>query len=802
MFISYLQAALRGFRKNALTSWLNVLGLALSLSACLVIALYLKQELSFDRSHPDSDRLFRLVQVINSGGHVENSSSCPYPALPALLSDYEHFIESGARVFDFQIPIKSLKMEDGRLFNERGIYYVDSNILSLWDIPMVQGNADLALSRPFTMVVSEKFAAKHFGDEDPVGQVLFLAGKDQLRCEITGVMGEGGPSHFQPEALISISTCRTMAPYMSRNWVWNPCWTYLKLRPGAEVANMEAQFPEFIQKYYPEFTRDMNTHYLQPVSDIHLHSELEFEMSQNSNMRYIYISASCGLLLLIIASINFINLTMVSLSSRNKEVGVRKVLGANRSQLLSQVLIESVANSLFAALLAVAIIIVAQPLMDRYLALDLDLRFWLDLPTLGVTLLTVILVGLLSGLYPAYAFSKSSVMGILRAKAAPRSSGNVFRKALVVTQFAIASVLIVFTLISKKQLDYMQGMDKGFDTHNVMVLDIVTTQVPGRLPAFKSAMKAHAGVKHITIMNDLLGVGNNNHEFNHEGMQQGEWKYFPALAVDEEFVSTFDIEMLAGRDYDTLRPHEDSTSIVINKAMAGVLGYTPEEAIGKRLHSMSGKEYIVGVTEDFHYKSLHHPVGPFILDVEQKGGRAYFFAQHLAVEVDELSPEVLEHMQDVWESFVDNKPFDYVMLSDEIDRLYGGEGRLNRLLGVFAILSVVVACMGLFALTWFLAKIKTREIAIRKTLGASMVHLVSVATREQMLTVTISLFLGFPLAYMVVNRWLESFAFRTSQGVLPYALAAVFAVCIAFGTMVFIALRTAQRNPTLELKAE
>ncbi len=802
MLANYLLTALRSFRKSPLTSWLNVIGLAISFAACLVIFLYIHQELSFDTSHPHSERLFRLRQTINSGGHIENSSSCPFPTMPALFEDHGHMIENYVRIFDFQVPVKSFKLENGELFNERHIYYVDSTLFDMWDIPMIKGDPNSALDRPFTIVLSEQLAQKYFGDQDPIGEVVFLAGHDHLRCEVTGVMGKGGPSHFEPQAVISMSTAPRLAPFIRQNWVWNPCWTYIRLAEGIRPENLEAVLPDFVQEHYPQFSRDMIKHPLQPVEDIHLHSHLEFEMKPNSDVRYIYIFSSCGLLLLLIACINFINLTSVSLAARTREVGIRKVVGASRAQVVTQVLAEAGAYTLIALVIALAILIFSQPLLSAYLQLNIDLRSWMQ-PQLIVTCIVGILgIGLLAGLYPALVFSRTEVIRILRPGSAGSRNRHWFRKTMVVVQFAISSLLIVFTIVSRNQLQYIQSMEKGYTTENILVLDIATTRVPSRLEAFKTALKQHEGISHATVMNELLGVNNNNHEFNHAGMAPGEWKYYPALEVDEDFASTFGIQFLEGRDYDATREKEDSLSLVVNKSMAAMLGYTPGEAIGKRLNTMTGQERIIGVTEDFHFKSLHHAVGPFALDIAQRPGQFNYFASHMAVRVDELSPEVLAHMEGVWKDFVNNKPFDYRVLSEEMDQLYGGEQRLSKLLGIFSALAVCVACMGLFALTWFIARTKVKEIAIRKTLGASLANLISVATKEQLLTVLVSFLFGFPLAFFVIQRWLESFAFRVAQSPMPYLLAGLGALFIAFFTMIIIALRTARQDPTVVLRAE
>lgn len=805
MFGNYLNTLLRALRKNRLTAFINILGLAISLAACLIIALVIQKELSFDRSHPDAERIYRVTEIISSESFTENSSSLAYPVMEAIYTDYPDMIESYVRIMDFQIPNKSFLLENNEKFIENHVYYADSNLFHFWDIPLIKGNPDDVITRPFTAVISEETAAKFFGEEDPVGKIVKLGGQDRLAIEITGLMGEGGPSHFMPNMVISLKTAEMLNRFMTRTWVWNPVWTYLKLNPGFEKDDLESKFPDFVQKYYPERLKPMVAQFLQPVTDIHLHSKLEFEMRQNGDIKYVYIFFCSALFLLIIACINFINLTTVNLSSRVKEIGMRKVVGASRKQLIMQFLFESVLTTIIAFVLALFLLLAAYPILSGSIGLDLEFERILNVEFLVIILGILTVTGLLSGFYPAYVLSGTDVVSVFKGGLKGSPKAKLFRKGLVIFQFAIASILIVFTLISNKQLNFMLTNDNGYTSDNIFVIPINHTRIIPELDAFKNQLKASPFIKEVTIMNEILGVNNNNHEFNHDGLQRDDWQYFPALVVDEDFLKSFEINLIVGRDYDRTKTREDSLSIIVNRALTRSLGYVnPQDAIGKRFQSIDGaNEKIIGVTEDFNYKSLHHPVGPFALDLENRlAGRFQFFAKNSAVKVTEINPEVIQHMENVWTEFVPNKPFNYSLLSDDLDVLYKGEERMSVIVAIFSGLAILIACMGLFALSWFIAGQKTREIAIRKTMGAGMFNLLVVATKEQVLLVLFSFLISFPVSFFLISKWLEIFAFRVDQGAIPYLVSALFSIGIAVLTMIYVALKTASSDPVKVLKYE
>ncbi|MAN04943.1 MAG: hypothetical protein CMI35_17830 [Owenweeksia sp.] len=805
MLKNYLQLVFRNMAKHKLTSMVNILGLAISLGAFILIILFVRYEMAYDTTHPGHERIYRMTEELDAGSYVEKSSSIPYPAMPGLYQRHTEMIESYVRLYDMQLPVKSLKLEDNRLFNETGIFFADSNFFEFFDFPLLQGEASAVLAKPFTVVLRQDLAQKYFGDENPVGKSIFLGGHDQARFEITGVFENGGPSHIRPQMVMAISTIRTFSPFIQNNWVWNPCWSYLKLKPGFSAGDLEPHLDPFVQASYIDRLKPMVTHLLQPITDIHLQSHLEFEMAANSDMKYIYIFISAALFLLIVASINYVNLSTVGYFSRTREVGVRKVVGALPGQIRRQILIESVFLTLLSYLAGLLLLLICFAPFSNSLNLTVSYSDLFHGPTLLILTLFLVGVGLLAGSYPALRFSRIPVISVFRSKFSGSQQGRWLRNALVVIQFSLSIVLIIFTLNARQQLTYLYEKDKGFAMDNILMFKITGTQIPQRMKSFKEEMKKDPNVMAVTMMNEILGVNNNNHEFNYEGLPAGEWHYFPALIVDEEFLSTFDIPLIAGRDYDPMRTREDSLSMIVNRSMARFLGVQdPQEAIGKRMQSLTGgNEKIIGVTEDFHFKSLHHPVGPFVMDIENRNsGFSHYFAKIAVVRVREVTPAVLDHLEAVWTKFVTHHPFDYRTLSDEMLALYKTENQMGLLLNLFTVISILVALMGLFALSRFLAYFKTKEIAVRKVFGAETGSLLVLASREQFMLILIALFIAVPVAWWAVDYWLQSFSYRIDQSWSTYLIAALSTLLLAMLTVMLISLRAIRKPPADVLQYE
>ncbi|MEO1260769.1 MAG: ABC transporter permease [Bacteroidota bacterium] len=805
MLKNYLLATLRNFQKHRLNSIINLLGLATGIMAFVLIMLYVNHELSYDQNHPDKERLFRLTEVIKSEGFIENSSSCPFPVAPTLMAEFPNLLEGAVRFFDFQIPSVTITVGDSTQYNEPDFYFVDSTVFTMLDFPLKIGDPEKALEQPNSVVLTEETAQKYFGNENPIGKTLKYE-QNQV-FQVTGILDERAPSHFRVNGLFSFSTLRPMMPNINSNWVWNPNWTYLKFRENVDPEALLAQMPGFIQKHTPEFIRDKITMHLQPITDIHLDSHLEFEMHPNSSRLYVLIFSIVALFVLAIACINFINLTTARASTRTKEIGVRQVVGASRQMLVQQFLTESVLTTVLAFLLGMALLPLLLPWFSAKTGITLSTAMLFEPKFLLMMTGVVLLTGLVSGLYPAFYLSKIKLVNVMKSSAVKTGRGNILmRRGLVVFQFAISIILIISTFSAFRQLQYMLTKDEGYKTSDIMVVPMTRTQIPQRLKAFKTELMQSSHVQSVSIMNEMLGVNNNNHEYNYPGIPDGQWQYFPALMVDEDFVETFEIPVLAGRNYDKEREREDSLSLLINYSMAKYLGYAdPEEAINQPFRSMSGGERIIGVIDDFSFKSFHHPVGPFVLDIErrtQQGGAFFFFAKMLAINLQNTSPEAIAHVQQVWKKFVPNKPLAYTFLDDEIGQLYQAEQKMGFILTIFSAMAVFIACLGLFGLSSFMAAQRTKEIGIRKVLGASTSSLLRTVSQEYFYLIIVAILLSFPASWLINQRWLENFAFQVDFSMLPFILSGVLAIAVALLTVTGIAMRAVRGDVVKALKEE
>lgn len=805
MLRNYLLATLRNFQRHRLNSIINLLGLATGIMAFVLIMLYVNHELSYDQNHPDKDRLFRLTEVIKSEGFVENSSSCPFPVAPNLMLEYPNLLEDAVRFFDFQIPSVTITVGDSTQYNEPDFYFVDSTVFSTLDFPLKIGDPKKVLDQPNSVVLTEEMARKYFGNADPIGKSLKY--EQNVEFQVTGILDKRAPSHFQVNGLFSFSTLRQLMPNQNSNWVWNPNWTYLKFRENVDPESLLSQMPAFIQKHTPEFIRDKVTLHLQPITDIHLDSHLEFEMHPNSSRLYVLIFTIVALFVLAIACINFVNLTTARASTRTKEIGVRQVVGASQKMLIHQFLTESVLTTLIAFVIGMVLLPALLPWFSAKTGIVLSTTMLFEPKFLLMMGGVILLTGIVSGLYPAFYLSKLKLVNVMKSSAVKTGRGNILmRRSLVIFQFAISIVLIISTFSAFRQLQYMLTKDEGYKTSNMMIVPMTRTQIPGRLKAFKTELLQNSNVQSVTISNEMLGINNNNHEFNYPGIPDGQWQYFPALMVDEDFVETFEVPIIAGRDYDKDREREDSLSILINRSMAKYLGYLdPEEAINQPFRSMSGNERIIGVIEDFSFKSFHHPIGPFVVDVERRtpqGGSFFFFAKMLVINLKEASPAAIAHVEQVWKKFVPNKPLAYTFLDDEIGHLYEAEQKMGFILTIFSAMAVFIACLGLFGLSSFMAAQRTKEIGIRKVLGASTPSLLRTVSQEYFFLIVVAILLAFPASWLINQKWLDNFAFQVDFSATPFILSGILALTVALLTVMGIAMRAVQGDVVRALKEE
>ncbi|MEZ4771658.1 MAG: ABC transporter permease [Bacteroidia bacterium] len=801
MIRNYLIIALRNLRRNQLYAGINVLGLAVGITSFVLIVLFVQDEWSYDRYHTKADRIYRLAGKIDLEGQGEESSSNPFPVAPTLVNDYPALIEQAVRFFDFQVEKRTLRVDDIK-FSEPDIFFADSNVFQVFDFPLLKGNKNTALAGPNLIVISEEMAKRYFGNEDPIGKQIIYEG--QVNLEVTGILGKIPPqSHFQFQALISFPTLRPfIGQTLEQNWVWNPNWTYLLLKEGVSPGELEAQFPVFIQKYYPDFIKPQITHYLQALTDIHLKSHLDYEIEPNSSETNIYIFLAIGIFILIIACINFMNLATARSAGRAREVGMRKVLGAYRGQVIGQFLGESLVMSFLAIIVALFLISIFLPLFNDLSGKSLTQNQLLQPGFLAGLLGLGAVVGFISGLYPAFYLSSFLPVKVLKGKLKSQPGDRLIRKGLVVTQFAISLVLIISTMIIYRQFHFMQSASTGFAKDQIVVIPTKPVIVP-KIDVFREALLRNAKIRNMTIMNEMLGVNHNVHEYNYEGMEPGKWIYFPSLIVDEYFAQTFDLEFVAGRDFSKSNSTDDTLALIVNETMVENLGWgTPEEALGKQFYTPRGHERVTGVVKDFHFVSMKDKIRPFVLDITTGGARS-FFTKNIAVRISPGDTEkTLDYIAEQWAILAPEHPFEYSFLDTQINNLYKDESKLADLVRYFSILAIFIACLGLFALASFTAEQRTKEIGIRKVLGSSVYEIVGLLAKDFILLVVIANLIAWPVAGWFMYNWLSSFAYHTSMSFWLFLAAGSGVIGIAFLTILFQSLKAGQANPIRALRED
>lgn len=802
-----MSIALRNMRRNPLYTGINLLGLSIGIACFILIALFIQDELSYDQYHSQSDRIYRLVEKIDLEGQGEESSSNPFPTGPALQNDYPQLIEEVVRLFDNQVEKQTLGIVGtDKKFSEESVFFADSNLFRVFDFPLALGNGETALAGPNKIILGQEIASKYFGSaEAAMGKQLMYDGNIQL--VVSGVLGEiPSQSHFQMRALISFPTLRGLGEgfrrTMDRNWVWNPNWTYILLAEDIGPAELEREFPRFVEKYYPDFMKKQITHYLQALGDIHLTSRLDYEIEQNSSEANLYIFAAIALFILLIACINFMNLATARSANRAREVGVRKTVGADRWQLIRQFLGESILTSLFAGLLAFVWVEALMPLFNTLSGKSLDSGLLLSFEFAGSLLLLGVIVGIVAGVYPAFFLSAFKPSAVLKGHARSGATGRVFRQGLVVLQFVISLVLIISTATIFRQYLFMQDAALGFQKDQVVVIPTKPVMVP-RMEVFKNGLLGHTQIQQVTTMNEVLGVHHNVHEYNYEGMAEGEWQYYPSLLVDEDFVETFDLEIIAGRDFDKAFPRDDSLSVIVNEAMVRHMNWgSPEDALNQRFKTVTGQERIVGVVKDFNIVSLKEQIRPFVLDITHPRAQL-FFTKNVAVRMEAGDPaEALAHMESVWQEVAPEHPFEYSFLSTQIDQLYQAENRLGDLIAYFSILAILIACSGLFALATYTAEQRTREIGIRKVLGASGSTIIRILATDFLLLILVAIPIAWFVAWISLDSWLQRFAFRTDTGLWVYLASAIGLLLLALLTVIFQTAKASQTDPAIALRSE
>lgn len=804
MLSNYLTVAFRNLWRHKAFTAINIIGLAVGMASCLLIFLFVSNEMSYDRYYNKADRTYRMTLHTRLGEKDINYAYTSEPAGQALLRDCPG-IETVTRLRD---DGDMLVKNGTTVFKEERIAFVDSNFFSFFSIPMLKGDKSSALFAPKTLVLTQTTARKYFGDADPIGKTLSIGNLGLF--QITGVCTDiPSNTHFHYDMFGSFKSVN-----QGTKWLASGAYIYLQLREGYSIKQIEAQSRGFLTRYVapeikeflgislPEFQQKGNRvgFGFQAVSSIHLHSDLNDEIEANGEIQYIYIFSAIAFFILILACINFMNLSTAGSAERSKEVGIRKVLGSGQSQLVSQFLVESVLLALLALLMALGLVLILLPNFNELTGKQFTLTSIINIHMLSVASLACIAIGLLAGSYPAFVLSSFTPITVLKGQIQAGLRSGWLRNTLVTGQFVVSIGIIIATIIANQQLGFMQNKKVGFDKEQVLVLH--DTQVLGtKLNAFKSELAKLTPVNKVTLAG-FLPAGTTRHSQDgiqfKDGTRTGTHlskSYF----IDEDYLPTLGIGLAQGRNFSKSLP-TDNTAALINEAAVKAYGF--KKPIGQQI-SITGdgsegskRTYtIIGVVKDFHFESMHHRIAPLIMF---HGGDNSQLA--LRIKTDNL-PVLLNNIEKLWKAETDN-PFVYSFLNERFNKIYQSEQRIGQIFGIFAGLAILISCLGLFGLAAFTTHQRTKEIGVRKVLGASVASIVALLLKNFLMLILIAILIAVPIARYGMNQWLQDFAYRIDIEWWIFVLAGGLATSIAILTVSYQTIKAALVNPVKSLRSE
>ena len=803
MYKSYFKIGWRNLLRQKGFSFINILGLAIGMSTCVLIMLYVVDEMSYDKHHKDGDRIYRISSEVKGEKFVAASA----PIAEGLKKDFPE-VEQSTRLLRFPGADKMLLKEEKsqKQFFEINGFYVDSTFLQVFTYNLKSGDVN-ALNEPNTILLSEEIATKFFGNDNPLDQVLKITLPfGEFNYTIKGVF-EKTRSHIPAHMLLSMNNSDVGGWVKSQhNWATNNIFhTYVKLKEGADPVHFESKLTKFLERNGGEDLKAAGfskTLFIQPLRDIYLHSNYGFEVASNGNAKYLYIFISIAIFLLLIACINFMNLSTARSERRAKEVGLRKVIGAEKQSLIGQFLTESLLMSGLALLLAIFLIQLIIPVFNQLINKQLSLLllpnvyFWL----VGLTIST----GLLAGLYPALYLSSFNPSTVLKGKLMSTFSGIMIRKGLVVFQFTISIVLILGAILIGDQMNFLSNTNLGFTKNQKIILPIQTAEANKNAEALKTEVLTNSQIIAATHASSYPGIENiNDMLFYAEGKSINETVDIILCNAGNDYIETLDIELLQGRGF-SKEFTDDSAALVLNEAAIKQLGYTVANAVGKNIYfEWQGKKFtmnIIGVVKDYHFQSLHQEIKPMALTIS-----SYFGSPMSYLILDTNTTDyagLIALLERSWKKINSDSPFAYSFLDQDFQKSYEKEELTLTLIRYFTLIAVIIACLGLFGLASFTAEQRVKEIGIRKVLGSSISQIVVLLSKDFLKLVIISFIIASPIGYYVMTEWLQGFAYHVQVSWRVFAVAGIAAVLIALTTISFQSIKAALMNPVSSLKSE
>ena len=793
MFENYFKIAFRNLWKHKVFSFINIMGLTVGMTACFLIFLYVRFELSYDNMHGKADRIYRLVSDIKTPSDLIHASGPAWAVPPNTKHDFPE-VEEFVRVSGNSFLVRKGNIK----FQEEKSVLADSAFFKVFDFPMVRGNRETALSAPLSLVLTESTAKKYFGKQDAMGQTLLLTG-DAIPAKVTAVIKDiPENSQIQADMIVSMSTLTgKWDTTLDKQWGNYGSSAFLLLKPGADPKSLEKKFPAFLERRNGDEMKKLQmypTLFLEPLRDVYLHSTRDG--AKTANIKNVYIFSLIAIFILLIACINFINLTTARSTERAKEVGIRKVVGAIKNQLAKQFIGESVIVCVLAFIFTFFLAMLLIPPFNQLAGKTITTGVFDHPGYLALLFGAAVTIGLLAGFYPALVLSSFQPITVLKGKFSSGAKGIFLRKGLVILQFSISIVLITGTLIVYQQMNYMRNQNLGFDKEQMVVIE--SNGDPAK-EAFRQSLTTIPSVKSVALSSSVPGGGNPG-AYSEVENQKGDMQIanLELYFVDFDYIPNYSMKMVAGRAFSRDFKTDTTQAMVLNESAVKLLGYaSPGDAVGKRFRQWGREGKIIGVMKDFHFRSLQQEIKPLSMRIEPNG--CHLISANIT---GNNVPATLAAIEEKWKTLIPNRPFNYFFLDEFFDRQYRSEQRFGNLFLNFAILAIFISCLGLLGLASYSTYQRTREIGIRKVMGASVSGIVHLLSKEFLALLFIAFVIASPIAWLVMHRWLEDFSYRIGIHWWIFMVSGTIAFLVAIFTVSFQAIKAALANPVTSLRTE
>lgn len=812
MFKNFLITIIRNFNRNKFYTILNVVGLSVGLICAILIVLFIQEELSYDKYNVNHKRIVRLASDFTLNGKRDRVATSPMPFGPTFKQEFPE-VEEYVRIQGS--GRQQFRYKDKEFYEER-ISYIDSSVFKVFSYNLIQGDPDKALTEPYTIVLNETLAKKYFGDEDPIGKVLIVG--ENRSFTVTGVM-EDIPrnSHFNFRGFYSMKTIESIRGAEEFNstepitfWSFSN-YTFLLLKENTNIDALQSKFPSYYNKYMKSLGDQLGVEYhliVQKLADIHLKSDLQWD-APTGNIKYIFILSAIAFFILSIAGINYMNMATARSSKRAREVGVRKVVGAHRDTLIRQFLMESLSLTILALMIALIVVELILPLFNSLVNKDLSLSVRETPEILVFSVVLALVLGIVSGSYPAFYLSSFRPATILKGSTIKGKAGGLLRKLLVISQFTVSAIMISGTIVVGVQLNYMNNKDMGFSKEDVLVSIVRDSLMRTKIEPLKDELRKSPNINSIATSNTLIGFDGSKTVHLYEGEEGMEQYALNFSVIDFDYLDMMQMKIMQGRKFNRKIASDTSSAFIVNQSAARKFNWN-EKAVGKKLQlgvELEGEEdddgimkgEVVGVVADFHYRPLRENIEPinFLVSENPRHRRVLYVKLN-----QENREESIKYIESVWNKFSPNMAFNYFFLDDRLRENYDSEVRLTWIFSIFSLLSILIASLGLFGLSSFMAEQRTKELGIRKVLGASVKQLVNLLTKEFVRLIFIANVLAIPITYWAMNSWLNDFSYRIQISWWIFLLTLIVSLVIGVFTVSWQSYRAASADPVNAIKYE